>query len=107
MKTTTKADIVQALHDRATGLTKRDAAELVESIFEILKETLGRGEKVKLSGFGNFVPRDKHARVGRNPQTGEVLTIHERRVLTFRPSEILRGMLNRPAGATRGGQPVR
>jgi nucleoid DNA-binding protein len=57
----TKADIVHALHDRLTGLTKREAAVLVDAVFEIMKETLGRGEKVKISGFGNFVPRDKRS----------------------------------------------
>ena len=69
----TKADIVHALHDRLTGLTKREAAALVDAVFEILKGTLANGEKVKISGFGNFVPRDKHERTGRNPQAGEVI----------------------------------
>jgi integration host factor subunit alpha len=98
MATMTKADIVQALHDRLTGLTKPEAAILVDAIFEIPKETLGRGEKVKISGFGNFVPHDKRERPGRNPQTGEPIKIEARRVLTFKASVILKEAVNRKGG---------
>ena len=67
---------------------------LVETVFDTIKETLERGEKIKISGFGNFVVRDKNARVGRNPQTGEEITISARRVLTFKPSQVLKTALN-------------
>jgi integration host factor subunit alpha len=90
----TKADIVQRIHDRVEGFSKKEAAELVDLLFETMKETLGRGEKIKISGFGNFVLRDKHSRQGRNPQTGDPITICERRVLAFRPSQLLKQGLN-------------
>jgi integration host factor subunit alpha len=90
----TKADIVQRIHDRVEGFSKKEAAELVDLLFETMKETLGRGEKIKISGFGNFVLRDKHSRQGRNPQTGEPIVICERRVLAFRPSQLLKQGLN-------------
>ena len=62
-------------------------------VFETMKETLEQGEKIKISGFGNFEVRDKRARVGRNPQTGEVIEISARRVLTFKPSQVLKNAL--------------
>ena len=71
---TTKAEIVNAVHERIGGFSKKEAADLVDLVFETMKETLGRGEKIKISGFGNFVLRDKHSRQGRNPQTGDPLT---------------------------------
>jgi integration host factor subunit alpha len=66
----------------------------VDLVFETMKETLGRGEKIKISGFGNFVLRDKRQRQGRNPQTGEPITITERRVLNFKASQLLKQALN-------------
>ena len=66
----TKADIVETIYERV-GFSKKESAELVETIFEVIKEALVRGEKVKFSGFGNFIVREKNARKGRNPQTGE------------------------------------
>ena len=77
----TKAEIVQAVYSRLGGFSKKESADLVDLVFETMKETLGRGEKIKISGFGNFVLRDKRQRQGRNPQTGEPITITERRVL--------------------------
>jgi integration host factor subunit alpha len=59
-----------------------------------MKETLGKGDKIKISGFGNFVVRQKRPRIGRNPQTGEEIEISARRVLTFRPSQVLKATLN-------------
>lgn len=94
----TKADIVQVLYDRLGGFSKKEAADLVDLVFESMKQTLARGEKIKISGFGNFVLRDKRNRQGRNPQTGEPIVISERRVLNFKPSQILREGLNDPAG---------
>jgi integration host factor subunit alpha len=66
----------------------------VDLVFETMKETLGRGEKIKISGFGNFVLRDKRQRQGRNPQTGDPITITERRVLNFKASQLLKQALN-------------
>ena len=90
----TKAEIVQALYARVGGFSKKESADIVDLVFEMMKETLGRGEKVKVSGFGNFVLRDKNQRPGRNPQTGDPIKISERRVLTFKASQILRQALN-------------
>lgn len=90
----TKAEIVQALYTRVGGFSKKESADIVDMVFEMMKETLGRGEKIKISGFGNFVLRDKRQRPGRNPQTGDPIKISERRVLTFKASQILKQALN-------------
>ena len=90
----TESEIVAAVYGKVGGFSKKEAADIVELVFETVKETLGRGEKIKISGFGNFVLRDKRQRRGRNPQTGEPLTITERRVLTFKASQILKAILN-------------
>jgi integration host factor subunit alpha len=101
----TKAEIVQALYSRVGGFSKKESADLVDLVFEMIKETLGKGEKVKISGFGNFVLRDKRQRPGRNPQTGEAIQISERRVLTFKASQILKQALNSKVkdGVSAGG----
>lgn len=91
--TMTKADIVEKVYQKI-GFSKKEASELVELVFGSLKDVLQRGDKVKISGFGNFVVRGKNERVGRNPQTGEQIKISARRVLTFRPSQVLKAMLN-------------
>lgn len=91
--TMTKADIVEKVYQKI-GFSKKEASELVELVFSSLKDVLQRGDKVKISGFGNFVVREKNERVGRNPQTGEQIKISARRVLTFRPSQVLKAMLN-------------
>lgn len=90
----TKAEIVQALYTRVGGFSKKESADIVDMVFEMMKDTLGRGEKIKISGFGNFVLRDKRQRPGRNPQTGDPIKISERRVLTFKASQILKQALN-------------
>ena len=90
----TKADIVEAVYDKLGGFSKREAADIVELVFETLKETLSQGEKVKISGFGNFVVREKKSRMGRNPQTDEPILISARKVLTFKPSQVLKQQLN-------------
>ncbi len=100
-KRTTKYELVQAVYTKLGGFSKKEAADLVDLIFELMKETLGRGETIKISGFGNFVLRDKRERQGRNPQTGEPITISSRRVLTFKPSQLLKQALN----ADQGGPP--
>jgi integration host factor subunit alpha len=94
----TKAEIVQALYSKVGGFSKKESADIVDLVFDMMKETLGRGEKIKISGFGNFVLRDKRQRPGRNPQTGDPIQISERRVLTFKASQILKQALN-PRGA--------
>ena len=85
----TKSHIVDKIFKEA-GYSKKESAELVDLIFKIMKSTLASGEKVKISGFGNFTLKDKAQRVGRNPQTGSAMKISARRVLTFRPSQILK-----------------
>ena len=95
----TKAEIVQALYTRVGGFSKKESADIVDLVFEMMKETLGRGEKIKISGFGNFVLRDKRQRPGRNPQTGDPIKISERRVLTFKASQILKQALNPKNGS--------
>ena len=91
--TMTKADIVEKVYQKI-GFSKKEASELVEMVFGQLKNTLCSGNKVKISGFGNFVVREKNERIGRNPQTGEQIKISARRVLTFRPSQVLKAILN-------------
>ncbi len=99
----TKAEIVQALYSRVGGFSKKESADMVDLVFEMMKETLGRGEKIKISGFGNFVLRDKRQRPGRNPQTGAPIKISERRVLTFKASQILKQALNPRRGSAGAG----
>ncbi len=97
----TKADIIEFVYEKLRAIgsySKRDAALIVESVFETMKDTLGEGEKIKISGFGNFVVRQKKERVGRNPQTGDQITISARRVLTFKPSQVLKNALNDEEG---------
>jgi integration host factor subunit alpha len=89
----TKAEIIESVHTKVQ-FSKKEAAEVVELVFDTMKETLERGEKIKISGFGNFIVRDKKARIGRNPQTGKEIEIAARRVLTFRPSQVLKSALN-------------
>jgi integration host factor subunit alpha len=89
----TKAEIVEQIYEQV-GFSKKESAELVERVFQTIKETLARGEKVKISGFGNFVVRPKNARKGRNPQTGQEILLDARRVLTFKPSLVLKNILN-------------
>ena len=101
----TKAEIVQALYTRVGGFSKKESADIVDLVFEMMKETLGRGEKIKISGFGNFVLRDKRQRPGRNPQTGDPIKISERRVLTFKASQILKQALNAKEKEKNGSAP--
>ena len=89
----TKADIVERIYEKV-GFSKKEATEVVESIFEIMKTRLEGGEKVKISGFGNFAINEKRSRKGRNPQTGETIVISGRRVLSFKSSPVLKKALN-------------
>jgi integration host factor subunit alpha len=88
----TKTDLVEVIYERV-GLSRKDAAKAVDTVLEIVRESLCRGEKVKISGFGSFVVNRKRARRGRNPRTGEPLTIGSRCVLSFKASDILKGRL--------------
>jgi integration host factor subunit alpha len=89
----TKADIAEKIQI-TTGLSKKDSTAMMESVFAIMKESLEAGETIKISGFGNFEVKQKDTRRGRNPQTGEAITIEARKVLTFSPSTILRQAIN-------------
>jgi integration host factor subunit alpha len=93
-RTMTKADIIESIYEKVGGFSKKESAEIVEAVFDTMKETLRSGEKIKISGFGNFVVREKAKRMGRNPQTGTPIVIAERRVLTFKPSQVLKSSLN-------------
>lgn len=90
----TKADIVEKIQTNI-GLSKKESTELMETVFSVMKTTLESGETLKISGFGSFVVKQKNDRRGRNPQTGEAITIGARRILTFKPSNLLRQAVNR------------
>ncbi len=87
--TLTRMDLADAVHSQV-GLSRNESADLVESVLDHVSDALVRGESVKISSFGTFSIRDKAARVGRNPKTGEEVPIHPRRVLTFRPSHLMK-----------------
>lgn len=91
--TLTKADIAQVIHNRV-GRSKKQSAELVDCLFEIIKGTLGDGKDVLISGFGKFSVRERKEREGRNPLTGEPLTLPARRVVTFKCSGQLKDRIN-------------
>lgn len=95
----TKAEITERIFNKV-GFSKKESADIVELVFDTIKETLEKGEKIKISGFGNFVVRDKRPRIGRNPQTGQEIEISARRVITFRPSQVLKTALNSASGAS-------
>jgi len=92
-----KADMAKSLFN-AIGLNKREARELVDLFFQELGESLADGEQIRFSGFGNFHLRDKDARPGRNPKTGENVPIPARRVVTFRPGQKLKARVEGYAG---------
>jgi integration host factor subunit alpha len=89
----TKADIVNRVHEE-TGFSKKESMDMVECVLELVKNTLESGENVKISGFGNFIVMQKNDRKGRNPQTGEAMTIGARHILTLKPSLLLRKTIN-------------
>lgn len=95
--TLTRADLTEAVF-RAVGLSRNESAQIVEDILEEMSAALVEGETVKLSSFGTFAVRKKAERMGRNPKTGEEVPISPRRVLVFRPSHVLKAVIN--------GQPV-
>ncbi len=93
----TKVDMAESLFNEM-GLNKHEARELVDSFFEELRASLADGEQIRLSGFGNFILRDKSARSGRNPKTGEEVPIPARRVVTFRPGQKLKARVETYSG---------
>ena len=95
--TLTKAELAELLFDNV-GLNKREAKDMVEAFFEVIRDALESGDSVKLSGFGNFQLRDKPQRPGRNPKTGEIIPITARRVVTFHASQKLKGLVEERAG---------
>ncbi len=88
-KTLTRMDLSEAVF-REVGLSRNESAQLVESILQHVADALVSDEQVKISSFGTFTVRSKNARIGRNPKTGEEVPIHPRRVLSFRPSHLMR-----------------
>ncbi len=97
-RTYTRLDLSEAVY-REVGLSRNESAELVESILTHVSDALVKGEAVKISSFGTFSVREKGARMGRNPKTGEEVPIEPRRVLVFRPSHILKDRINAGNGA--------
>jgi len=89
----TKADLVDSIYEKI-GLSKKESIQIVELVFEIMRAELEKGNKVKISGFGNFNVREKNIRRGRNPQTGDAIEISARSVLTFKASPVLKKALN-------------
>jgi integration host factor subunit alpha len=88
-RTITKADLVEAVHEKV-GFSKKESSEVVEKVFETMKQTLEGGDGLKISGFGKFDVRRKNARRGRNPKTEDALIIPERTVVTFKASQVLK-----------------
>ena len=93
LPTLTKAELAELLFEQV-GLNKREAKDMVETLFGEIRDSLERGVEVKLSGFGNFQLRDKPQRPGRNPKTGEEIPITARRVVTFHASQKLKSMVD-------------
>ncbi|MGA7267653.1 MAG: integration host factor subunit alpha [Aestuariivirga sp.] len=92
-KTLTRADLSEAVH-RQIGLSRSESADLVKSMLDLVSDTLVAGKTVKLSSFGTFMVRQKNGRIGRNPKTGEEVPITPRRVLVFRPSQVMKNVIN-------------
>ena len=92
-RTVTRADLCEAVYQQV-GLSRTESAELVEMVLKEISDTLVRGETVKLSSFGSFVVRSKGERIGRNPKTGEEVPISPRRVMVFKPSNVLKQKIN-------------
>lgn len=88
-KTVTRADLIEAVYQEV-GLSRNESADLVETVLDEIALNLTNGDNVKISSFGSFIVRDKGGRVGRNPKTGEEVPIEPRRVLVFRPSQVLK-----------------
>jgi integration host factor subunit alpha len=89
-----KTDIASELYEKV-GISKKEAAEIIEVVLNTIKGVLQQGQSVKIAGFGNFIVRNKRARKGRNPKTGEEIGITPRKVVTFRPSQVFKKYVNR------------
>lgn len=92
-KTVTRADLSEIIYQRV-GLSRTESAELVQSVLDEICDAAERGETVKLSGFGSFIVRSKGERIGRNPKTGVEVPILPRRVMVFKPSNVLKAKIN-------------
>jgi len=95
-RTITRADLAEAVY-KEVGLSRNESSDLLESVLRIISDELVKGETVKISSFGSFVVRKKGSRMGRNPKTGEEVPIEPRRVLVFRPSQVLKSIVARAA----------
>ena len=92
-KTVTRADLAESVH-QDVGLSRTESAQLVERVLNLVSDALVKGENVKLSSFGSFLVRSKRERIGRNPKTGEEVPISPRKVLVFKPSNVLKDKIN-------------
>jgi len=88
-----KADIANEIYEKV-GISKKEAADIVEFVLDLMKSVLQKGESIKIAGFGNFVVRSKGPRKGRNPRTGQEIGITPRRVVTFKPSQVFKKYVN-------------
>lgn len=102
-KTVTRADLSEAVY-QTVGLSRTESADLVELVIDEICECVVRGEAVKLSSFGSFIVRSKGERVGRNPKTGEEVPISPRRVMVFKPSNVLKQRINEKLLNGSGGE---
>ena len=101
MPTITRAHIAEMIYTQV-GLSRNESADLLESVLDRIASRLENGESVKISGFGTFSVRQKGRRIGRNPKTGEEVPILPRRVLVFRPSHVLKAVINGQTPAPEG-----
>lgn len=102
-QTITRSQLSEAVYQEV-GLSRNESAELLESVLEEMSNALARGETVKISSFGSFSVREKGQRIGRNPKTGEEVPIMPRRVLVFRPSQLLKSRINEGVEGSGGGR---
>jgi integration host factor subunit alpha len=102
-QTITRSQLSEAVYQEV-GLSRNESAELLESVLEEMSNALARGETVKISSFGSFSVREKGQRIGRNPKTGEEVPIMPRRVLVFRPSQLLKSRINQGVEDSGGGR---
>ena len=102
-KTITRAQLSEAVYQEV-GLSRNESADLLEAVLDEIATALGQGETVKISSFGSLSVRSKGQRIGRNPKTGEEVPILPRRVLVFRPSQLLKKRINDGRSAARGAK---
>ncbi|CAH1650031.1 integration host factor subunit alpha [Bosea sp. RAF48] len=96
-QTVTRADLCEAVYQKI-GLSRTESSKLVEAVLDEICDAVARGENVKLSSFGSFVVRDKGERIGRNPKTGVEVPIEPRRVMVFKPSNVMKARINGQSG---------